>query len=72
MSVKKRKEPSIDIFIDKGADVKANKSKGFKNVLVRIPNNVLDEISDLIKIKPELNRTLWIVEALREKLKREG
>lgn len=72
MSVKKRKESSIDNFIDKGADVKANRSKGFKNVLVRIPNNVLDEISDLIKIKPELNRTLWIVEALREKLKREG
>ena len=69
MAVKKKVEQSVDSFIDKGADVKANKDGGFKNVLVRIPRDVLYEISALIRAKPELNRTLWIVQALREKLK---
>jgi hypothetical protein len=72
MAVKKKIVKNVDRFIDKGADVKTKKESKFKNVLVRIPSEILEEISNLIKIKPELNRTLWIIEALREKLKREG
>jgi hypothetical protein len=72
MAVKKRVNASVESFIDRGADVKAKKDAGFKNILVRVPVDVLDEISALIRAEPELNRTLWIVQALREKLKREG
>ena len=72
MAVKKKILKNVSTFIEKGADVKAKKGSKFKNVLVRIPTEILEEISFLIKMKPELNRTLWIIEALREKLKRES
>lgn len=59
----------MDSFIDKGADVKSNKDKIFKNVLIRMPTSVLDELDECLKMKPWVNRTQWIVEAIHEKLR---
>jgi hypothetical protein len=70
MTIKKISR-SIEAFIDKGADVKSTKDKGFKNVLIRIPNSILEELDELIKKKPWLNRTQWIVEAIHDKIKSE-
>ena len=71
MSVKKRINASVESFIDKGADVKAMKERGFKNVLVRIPSDILDQLDVLIGKRPWTNRTQLIVEAIHEKLKKE-
>jgi hypothetical protein len=69
MSVKRKKDPLMERFIDKGADVKASKDIGFKNVLVRLPTSILTELDACIEKKPWVNRTQWIVEAIHEKLK---
>ena len=68
MAVKKKINQSLNSFIDKGADVKATKERGFKNVLIRIPQNFLTEIDEALEKKPWLTRTQWIVEAIHEKL----
>ena len=70
MSVKKKVNPSIDKFIDKGADVKASKDEKFKNVLIRIPSDLLSQIDEALEEKPWQNRTQWIVDAIDEKLNR--
>lgn len=71
MAVKKKINTSMDKFIDKGAAVKASKEKEFRNILVRIPADILDELDAyLILNKPWVNRTQWIVEMIHEGLKR--
>jgi len=72
MAVKKRKEASVQDFIDKGADVKASEEKSFKNVLIRMPVCILDEVDQALKKKPWSNRTQWIIDAIYEKVKFEG
>ena len=69
MAVKKKMNQSIENFIDKGADVKATKDKSFKNVLVRVPSEILKELDKSLDGKPWLSRTRWIVEAIHTKLK---
>lgn len=70
MAVKKRSAPSVENFIDKGADVKSSKdSKSFKNVLIRIPTSILTQLDHWVEKKPWLNRTQWIVEAIHDKIK---
>lgn len=68
MAVKKKIDTGIEKFIDKGADVKASKEKDFKNVLVRLPINVLHRLDERIEKKPWMNRTQFIVEAIDDKL----
>jgi hypothetical protein len=69
MAVKKKVSPQVDSFIDKGAEVKAIKESGFKNILVRIPTSILNSLDEWIDHKPWINRTQWIVGAIHEKLK---
>jgi hypothetical protein len=69
MSVKKKVSDLIDSFIDKGADVKSRKDKSFKNVLIRIPTSILNQLDDSVGRTPWLTRTQWIVNAIHEKLK---
>jgi hypothetical protein len=68
MAVRKKAIPEIEKFIDKGADVKASKKNGFKNILVRVPVGVLTEVDEWLLKKPWLNRTQWIVQAMYQKL----
>jgi len=68
MAVKKKIDNTIKSFIDNGADVKASKDKDFKNVLIRIPTNVLNRLDERIEKKPWMNRTQFIVEAIDDKL----
>lgn len=71
MAVKKVVTKSVYKFIDKGADVKANKDKGFKTILIRIPTGILNELDEELEKKPWLNRTQWIVEAIHDQLGKE-
>lgn len=71
MVVKKRANVSMESFIDKGADVKANKEGKFKSILLRLPQEILDDLDAyLLLSKPWLPRTQWIVEAIHERLKK--
>ena len=72
MAVKKKVNASVESFIDKGADVKAKKEKGFKNILIRVPNKILEDLDNLLEQKPWLNRTQLIVESISEKINKEG
>ena len=58
--------------IDKGADVKEHKNKGFKNILIRIPMDILEDLDKLLRKKTWLNRTQLIIESLHEKLNCDG
>jgi hypothetical protein len=62
---KKREE-----FILKGGQVSGDKKeKGeFSNVLIRIPQAMLDAIDQRVKRKPWMNRTQWILEAIDSQL----
>ena len=71
MTVKKKTSTAIESFIDKGADVKAKKEKSFKNVLIRVPTELLDQIEYSLEIKSWMTRTQWIVEAIDEKVRME-
>ncbi len=67
MAVKKLNS-SIKKFIQKGAATKPAKDNESTKILVLIPNSLLEEIDSLVKEKPWLNRTRWIVQALHEKV----
>ena len=68
MPVKRNLGKSVDSFIGKGADVKTEKNKNFKNILIRVPLGILSDLDALVEKKPWINRTQWIVEAIHEKL----
>jgi hypothetical protein len=71
MAVKKKLTIEMDQFIDKGAHVKSSKGKNFKNVLIRIPIHVLNQLDDAVSRKPWITRTQWVVNAIHEKLNSE-
>lgn len=68
MSVKKKIIWSVEKFINNGADVKSGKEKLFKNVLIRIPMDILNQLDESVEKKPWLTRTQWVVNAIHEKL----
>ena len=73
MAVKKKITPLMNTFIDKGADVKSNKkSKSFKNILIRVPDDILNQIDKTLEKTIWTSRTHWIIEALLEKLAEES
>jgi hypothetical protein len=72
MTVKKKSYNSIENFIDKGAAVKSNNNKKFKNVLIRIPSEILSDLDTFLLFnRPWETRTQWIVEAIHEKLQKQ-
>jgi hypothetical protein len=68
MSVKKKITHSEKMFVEQHATVKAGRYSDFRNILIRIPIGILNEIDQEIQKKPWINRTQWIVEAIHEKL----
>lgn len=72
MAVKKRANGLIDNFISRGAEVKSIRNKSFTNVLVRIPDSILNELDEILEDKPWLNRTQWIVGAINDKIQKEN
>jgi hypothetical protein len=71
MVVKKKIDLSVKDFIDNGAEVRAIKKYGYKNVLIRIPNEILNHVDIAVEKKPWCTRTQWIVDAIYEKVIKE-
>ncbi len=42
----------------------------FKNVLIRTPISLLEQVDNLLREKPWMNRTQWLMEAIESKLDR--
>ncbi len=77
MSIKKKVELSEKelerkraAFIAGGGDIALDKKQkiDFSNILIRVPNSILEQIDECIKKKPWMNRTQWLLEAAHEKL----
>lgn len=66
MTIKKK----IEQFINKGADVSADKKEesGFTSILLRIPNSIVLKVNNEVEKKPWVKRTSWILDAINEKL----
>ena len=81
MSIKKKIENENseigrkhETFISKGGDVASDKKEAneFINILLRMPTDMLKTIDIFLKKKPWTTRTQWIVEAIHDKLTKEG
>ena len=72
---KKTKEADVAALINKGGTAAKNepdKAKE-KSVLVRVPGNVLERIDSIVNSKTiKTPRHTWLLEAIYEKLEREG
>lgn len=70
MAIKKRIETAElkrNKFISKGAHI-PSEQKGFKNVLVRFPIEVLNDLDALLENQLWMSRNTWIMQAISEKL----
>lgn len=81
MSVRKRveipkKDDSVDIdaLIEKGAKVKEDlsESKKWTFIRLRIESEMLKNVDEAVSRRVGITRTGWILEAIHEKLQREG
>lgn len=70
MTIKRKAEIDRLNFISKGGAVSSDKKeKGeFRDVLLRVPNFILEHIAQDIEKRPWLNRTQWILDAVAEKI----
>lgn len=72
---KTQKEPDINALINKGgstAETSIKKEEG-KPVLVRVPSDMLKQIDEIVSSKKiKIPRHTWLLEAVFEKLEREG
>lgn len=62
----------IDKFIEKGGEVKADKvTNEWVKICLRIQQKMLNDIAIEAEKRPGIKRTVWILEAIQEKLNRE-
>lgn len=72
-SVSAASEKQISQLINKGGSIAREESAEDKQVLVRIPKDLLDQVDALAKARRvRTPRNTWIVEALFEKVERES
>ena len=69
-------EKDISAVIEKGGSVpieKQGKSKNEQTVNLRLPENILNEIDNLVSLRRiKISRHTWLMEAIIEKLDRES
>jgi len=69
------KKISIQEFVDMGGEVLSDKpppsKKDWKQFNIRLRNDLSRQIDQLLLDRPGLSKTVWILEAINEKLKRE-
>jgi hypothetical protein len=66
---------SLEQIIEKGGSVAADKmtnDKEWKNLLLRLRIDMLENIDNEIEKRPGMSKNSWIREAIQEKLKREN
>ena len=62
-----------DAIISKGGLVNADKSvtkNSWKNILIRFPSDMIDSIDNIVKADGLMTRTGWILQTIKEKIKR--
>lgn len=72
---KQEKEQNINALINKGGSVAENNGRqaADKPILIRIPVDALNKIDELVSAKRiKTPRHTWLLEAIFEKLEREG
>lgn len=72
---KPAKEKDINALINKGGSVAKNGNKKLeeKPILIRIPAEVLEKIDEIVSAKKiKTPRHTWLLEAVFEKLEKEG
>ncbi len=61
----------IEDVISKGAKVKEdNQKKKVTSFCLRLPVNLLDQIENHLIDRPEISKTFFIIESIRERLKK--
>jgi len=66
-------DEETEALVNKGLSVKKDDAKSETTVLLRIPNPFAERLDRIIKAKPiRTPRHTWILEAILEKLEREG
>jgi hypothetical protein len=68
-----KKDVDVDALIRKGGSApESDESGGVQPVNLKIPRKVLKKIDELVSQREiEIPRTLWLMEAIHEKIKRE-
>lgn len=73
--LEKDQTPSIEQIIERGGEVAADKEpvseKDWKQFNIRLRNDLSRQIDQLLLDRPGLSKTVWILEAINEKIKRE-
>lgn len=74
MAISKRiKIPELDKIISQGGHVSADQKKtGWVSIQLRLSSDMIESIGTSLKDRVGLSRNAWILEAIQEKLKREG
>ena len=69
-----KKDVDVDSLIKRGGSAPAepSDSEGVQPVNLKIPKKVLSKIDEIVSQREiEIPRTLWLMEAIHEKIKRE-
>lgn len=73
--LEKDQKTSIQQVVDRGGEVAADKESGsekdWKQFNIRLRNDLSRQIDQMLLDRPGLSKTVWILEAINEKLKRE-
>lgn len=62
-----------DAILDKGGLVSADKTLSknkWKNILIRFPSDMIDSIDGIVNADGLMTRTSWILQTIKDKLKR--
>lgn len=62
----------VDALIDKGGEVKSDKKSDgdWTNINLRLPKSMLKQIDECLIDRIGLPRSVWLLEAIQEKLKK--
>ncbi len=74
MTIKKKIEKEVflrDQFISKGSDIPFSEKLAFRNVLVRFPATILNNLDERLKKAQWLSRNAWIMQAIQDKLNKD-
>jgi len=70
----KEKKVNVEALIDRGAPVKGetnlHQDKKWKFINIRLPQDMISEIDEIISLRIGISRTAWILEAIQEKIKK--
>jgi hypothetical protein len=71
----KRTPPPLDYtlkkIISRGGDVTQDSKEKWIRLHIRVTSEMISQIHDILDDRPGIPRTLWVLEAIQEKIKRD-